>query len=589
MTVLQKPHTQVWGTLRRYLTYTTAGIAVMGGVGAFEAHRPSTVDTANAAALVSEFSGTEAIASGFAASGSLGRDAAQPSWAQRITSDEVQVADVQGNGAPSSDVAEIVVSNEPTITTTPFVAAPAVTHLSPGNALNNAALNTTLTTTIDPRSGAEYTADSITAESLATPDAALAAEFGMGTGRRGWDADDTFLVAASRDIQKVIEVRPGDTLYGVLVDAGLSQEEATNAVGALADVFSPRSLKAGQEITLNMTTGAGSAEPETPPQLVSLSLEPSVERDVTVTRDAQGTLIAEAVEKPLTETRARVAGIINYSLYDAAMKSGLPSSVIADIIKAYSYDVDFQRDIQEGDSFEVVYERLENEDGELARTGQMLYAMLNTGGVAHPIYWFERDGDGEFFTPKGEAVRKSLLATPIDGARITSGFGARKHPILGYTKMHKGMDFGAPNGTPIYAAGNGTIAEIGKKGAYGNYIRIRHNGTYQTAYAHASKFAKGLHKGDKVKQGEVIAYVGTTGRSTGPHLHFEVLENGTQVNPKKIKSTGGDKLAGKDLKAFKAAVAAIDDERQKLRNVVEIAETPGAAPIDCTGDQGCEN
>ena len=579
MTVLQKPHTQVWGTLRRYLTYTTAGIAVMGGVGAFEAHRPSTVDTADAAALVSEFSGTEAIASGFAASGSLGRDAAQPSWAQRI---------------PDSDVNEIVASNETAVTTTPFVAAPAVTYLSPGNALNNAAINNALTTTIDPRSGAEYTADtvtadSITADSIATPNAALAAEFGMGTGRRGWDADDTFLAAASRDIQKVIEVRPGDTLFGVLVDAGLSQEEATNAVGAIADVFSPRSLKAGQEITLNMTTGAGTAEPETPPQLVSLSLEPSVERDVTVTRDAQGALIAEAVEKPLTETRARVAGIINYSLYDAAMKSGLPSSVIADIIKAYSYDIDFQRDIQEGDSFEIVYERLENEDGELARTGQMLYAMLNTGGVAHPIYWFERDGDGEFFTPKGEAVRKSLLATPIDGARITSGFGARKHPILGYTKMHKGMDFGAPNGTPIYAAGNGTIAEIGKKGAYGNYIRIKHNGTYQTAYAHASKFAKGLRKGDKVKQGEVIAYVGTTGRSTGPHLHFEVLENGTQVNPKKIKSTGGDKLAGKDLKAFKAAVAAIDAERQNLRNVVEIAETPGAGQIDCTGDQGCEN
>jgi murein DD-endopeptidase MepM/ murein hydrolase activator NlpD len=219
----------------------------------------------------------------------------------------------------------------------------------------------------------------------------------------------------------------------------------------------------------------------------------------------------------------------------------------------------------------------------------MVYAMLNTGGVAHPIYWFERDGDGEFFTPNGEAVRKSLLATPIDGARITSGFGARKHPILGFTKVHKGIDFGAPTGTPIYAAGNGTVVEIGSKGAYGKYIRLKHNGTFQTAYAHTSKFAKGLKKGDKVKQGQVIAYVGTTGRSTGPHLHFEVLENGAQVNPKKIKSTGGDKLAGKDLKAFKAQVAVIDLERQQLRNVVEIAETPGAAPVDCSTDQGCEN
>lgn len=554
MTVLQKPHTQVWGTLRRYLTYTTAGIAVMGGVGAFEAHRPSSIQAADAAALVTEFSGTQAVASGFAASGSLGLDATLPIWAQRIATDQIDYT---------------VASSEVT-TTTPFVAAPAVTHLSPGNALA-APLDT-------------HAAD----DSILPPQALpFAAQFGMETGKRGWDADDSFLKAASLDIQKVIEVQPGDTLFGVLVDAGLSQEDATNAVGAIADVFSPKSLKAGQEITLNMTTGAGSAEPEA--QLVSLSLEPSVERDVTVTRDSKGTLVAEAVEKPLVETNARVAGLISYSLYDAAMKSGLPSSVIADVIKAYSYDVDFQRDIQEGDSFEIVYERFENEDGELARTGQMLYAMLNTSGVARPIYWFERDGDGQFFTPKGEAVRKSLLATPIDGARITSGFGVRKHPILGYTKMHKGMDFGAPTGTPIYAAGNGTVVEIGDKGSYGKYIRLKHNGTVQSAYAHTSRFAKGLKKGDKVKQGDVIAYVGTTGRSTGPHLHFEVLENGTQVNPKKIKSAGGDKLAGKDLKAFKALVAEIDAERQTLRNVVEIAETPGAAAIDCSGDQGCEN
>ncbi len=172
-----------------------------------------------------------------------------------------------------------------------------------------------------------------------------------------------------------------------------------------------------------------------------------------------------------------------------------------------------------------------------------------------------------------KAVRKTLLATPIDGARITSGFGAREHPILGYTKMHKGIDFGAPTGTPIFAAGNGTIVEMGRKGSYGNYVRIKHNGTYQTAYAHTSRFAKGLHKGDKVKQGQVIAYVGTTGRSTGPHLHFEVLLNGAQVNPKTVKSTGSSKLAGKDLKAFKAQVASIDADRQRMRGAVEIAET----------------
>ncbi|MDY0874518.1 M23 family metallopeptidase [Dongia rigui] len=576
MTVLQKPHTHVWGTLRRYLTYTTAGIAIMGGIGAFEAHRPKSVLPASASDLVATFSGTQAVSQGFANSGALGSDETLPVWAQRIPT----------TSENNFTVAAAEKGSEPT----PFVAAPALTTLMPGSALESAPdsdIDTeTETAAVDPVPSAAP----VEPVSM-TPLDAVAAEFGMGAGRRDWNADDSVIREAKRDIQKVISVQRGDTLYGVLVEAGLSETEAKNTVGALSDVFSPRALKAGQEITLNLTTAAGgdtvSAAPQ--PQLVSLSLEPSVERDVTVSRDSTGELVAEAVDKPLTETRARAAGIITFSLYDAAMKAGLPSSVIADVIKAYSYDVDFQRDIQEGDSFEVVYERLENDEGELARTGQMLYAALTTSGVTRQIYWFEHDGDGEFYNSKGEAVRKTLLATPIDGARITSGFGARKHPILGYTKVHKGVDFGAPTGTPIYAAGNGVIVEMGPKGSYGNYVRIKHNGTYQTAYAHTSRFAKGLHKGDKVKQGQVIAYVGTTGRSTGPHLHFEVLVDGAQVNPKNIKSTGSTKLAGKDLKSFKAQVAAIDADRERMRGAVEIAERPDAETLDCSDPQGCQN
>nr|WP_298686135.1 peptidoglycan DD-metalloendopeptidase family protein [uncultured Dongia sp.] len=554
------------------MTYTTAGIAIMGGVGAFEAHRPKTVSSAAASDLAATFSGTNAVTRGFADLGTLGSDEILPIWAQRIptgTNTFTVAAAVDDEAAPA-----------------PFVAAPALTTLMPGGAL-------------EPTPEAEVETE--TAEAIVLPEAApiepvlmapvdtVASEFGMGTGKREWDADDAVLREAKLDVQKVIEVQRGDTLYGVLVEAGLSETEAKDTVGALADVFSPRSLRAGQEITLNLTTGAGGVVAAPQPQLVSLSLEPSVERDVTVSRDAKGTLVAEAVDKPLTESRARAAGVINFSLYDAAMKAGLPSSVIADVIKAYSYDVDFQRDIQQGDSFEVVYERLENADGELARTGQMLYAALTTSGITRPIYWFEQNGDGQFYNSKGEAVRKTLLATPVDGARITSGFGARKHPILGYTKMHKGMDFGAPTGTPIFAAGNGTIVEMGRKGAYGNYVRIKHNGTYQTAYAHTSRFAKGLHKGDKVKQGQVIAYVGTTGRSTGPHLHFEVLVGGVQINPKNVKSTGSSKLAGKDLKAFKAQVATIDTDRQRMRGAVEIAERPDAGTVDCNDPQGCQN
>lgn len=568
MTVLQKPHTQVWGTLRRYLTYTTAGIAIMGGVGAFEAHRPASVAPATASDLATAFSGTNAVADGFADLGALGGDETLPIWAQRI---------------PTGTTTFSVAAAEPGTAPTPFVAAPALTTLMPGSALEP-----TQEVESETAAAGSDTAPIEPAVLTGSLDS-VAAEFGMETGKRDWNADDSVVREASRDIQKVIEVQRGDTLYGVLVEAGLSETEAKDTVGALADVFSPRSLKAGQEITLNLTTAGGDVVTTPQPQLVSLSLEPSVERDVTVSRDAKGGLVAEAVDKPLTETRARAAGVINFSLYDAAMKAGLPSSVIADVIKAYSYDVDFQRDIQQGDSFEVVYERLENSDGELARTGQMLYAALTTGGETRQIYWFERDGEGQFYNPKGEAVRKTLLATPIDGARITSGFGARKHPILGYTKMHKGVDFGAPTGTPIFAAGNGVIVEMGRKGAYGNYVRIKHNGTYQTAYAHTSRFAKGLHKGDKVKQGQVIAYVGTTGRSTGPHLHFEVLVNGGQVNPKTVKSTGSSKLAGRDMKDFKAQVAGIDADRQRMRGTVEVAERPDAGVLDCGNPQGCEN
>jgi murein DD-endopeptidase MepM/ murein hydrolase activator NlpD len=232
---------------------------------------------------------------------------------------------------------------------------------------------------------------------------------------------------------------------------------------------------------------------------------------------------------------------------------------------------------------------MENEQGAFVKSGKILFASLTLSGKSIPVYYFERDGEGEYFTPKGEAIRKSLLRTPVDGARITSGFGMRMHPLLGYSKMHKGIDFGAPTGTPIYAAGSGTIAEMGKKGAYGNYVRIRHSGEYQTAYAHMSKFAKGVSKGDKVKQGDVIGYVGTTGRSTGPHLHYEILVAGAQINPTKVKTVASNKLSGKQLTAFQAQMAKIDAERTEQAKQQLIAERPDATSLDCSTPAGCEN
>ena len=391
--------------------------------------------------------------------------------------------------------------------------------------------------------------------------------------------------------KRVIEVRRGDTLFGLLTQAGLSDAEAQAAGHSLADVFSPSDLKVGQEITLNFTTGAGPDGADSGNKLVGLILQPSMERDVKLTRDSEGQFVAASIARPLTERVDRAAGQIDISLFESAREAGVPAGLIGDIIKAFSYDVDFQRDIHEGDSFEVMYERFDNDKGDLAKAGRLLYASLSVGGKPMAIYYFERDGDGEYFTADGVAVRKSLLKTPIDGAKITSGYGMRINPILGYSAMHQGIDFGAPKGTPIFAAGNGVIEEMDQKNGYGNYMKLRHNSTYETAYAHINRFASGLKRGSKVKQGQVIAYVGTTGNSTGPHLHFEIMVNGQHVNPSTVKTVASDKLGGTDLKAFKAEVAAIQDQRRNLINSAEIADqTGGAAPVlDCNRQRGCAN
>ena len=206
---------------------------------------------------------------------------------------------------------------------------------------------------------------------------------------------------------------------------------------------------------------------------------------------------------------------------------------------------------------------IEDADGNLAKTGNILYASLTLSGKKLALYRFTTaDGRTDWFNAKGDSVRKALLRTPIDGAKITSGFGMRMHPILGYSLMHKGVDFGAPIGTPIYAAGDGVIQIIGPVSGYGNYIRLKHTATYGTAYGHISRFAAGLRVGSHVHQGQVIAYVGMTGRATGPHLHFEVIKDGKQINPQSIKLPSGEKLQGKELKALMALVANINRQLQ---------------------------
>jgi murein DD-endopeptidase MepM/ murein hydrolase activator NlpD len=382
----------------------------------------------------------------------------------------------------------------------------------------------------------------------------------------------------SAAVEQIIQIEKGDTLMSVLTDAGIPNNEAHAAVTALSDIFSPRALKPGQPIKLTLASDdqpAGNAGTAAQPilHLMALTLEPSVERHVELTRSLDGAFKAQSKDVPLETETTRAAGIIRTSLFEAGQAEGVPVEIMSEVIHAFSYDVDFQRDFQPGDKFEIVYKRYLNEAGQLAKSGDIAFASLTLSGRELKLYRYALpDGRVDWFNPKGDSVRKALLRTPIDGARITSGFGLRMHPILGYSMMHKGVDFGAPTGTPIFAAGDGVIAMIGPSAGYGNYIRIKHNSNYATAYGHMSRFAGGLHTGSRVKQGQVIAYVGMTGRATGPHLHFEVLINGKQVNPQSIKLPTGEKLQGKQLKQFLAFVANLDRQRRDLAQKALVAQ-----------------
>jgi murein DD-endopeptidase MepM/ murein hydrolase activator NlpD len=567
----------VWGTLKRYLMYTTAGFVMLGGLGAAWSHRPAAIEDAAAR----EFAGTQAA-------GQLMQSAAAtPAWAQRLMADLAAQDEIAGEPVLVAVADQRAIMLPPRDIVLPRLKPSARKTFGKDTASAPAPVELAAT----PNTTPEILADSLpTTFDISPFESMLTADISAREpqAEQSWD-DQSIAEEIASDIQKVIEVRPGDTLYGVLVNAGITEDDAKNAVGAIATIFSPRDLRAGQEITLNITTASGTRQRDTDPQLIGLSFEPDVTTDVKLTRDDAGSFVAAAFDKPIVEDNRRAAGIIDSSLFDAAQEAGVPMPVVADLIRTFSFDVDFQRDIQDGDAFEIVYERMENEDGEFVKSGKILFASLTLSGKSIPVYYFERDGDGEYFTPNGEAIRKSLLRTPVDGARITSGFGMRMHPVLGYSKMHKGLDFGAPTGTPIFAAGSGTIVEIGRKGAYGNYIRIRHNGEYQTAYAHMSKFAKGLKKGDKVKQGEVIGYVGATGRVTGPHLHYEIIAAGAQINPAKVKTVASNKLGGKQLKAFQAQVAKIDAQRTEQAEQQLIAERADAPVLDCSTSSGCEN
>ena len=257
-------------------------------------------------------------------------------------------------------------------------------------------------------------------------------------------------------------------------------------------------------------------------------------------------------------------GKILQSLYRTAISLNVQPNIIVDFARIYGFQVDFQRDIRKNDNFQIMYEVFEDDNGKVFETGNIIFADLKLSGVKNPLYYFDKKGSEGHYDRSGKSVKKALMKTPINGARLSSSYGMRKHPIDGYNKMHRGTDFAAPMNTPIMASGDGIIIRARWCGGGGNCIKIKHNSTYQTIYAHMKNFARGIREGVRVKQGQIIGFVGSTGNSTGPHLHYEVVENGKKINSQKLKLPSGKILRNKERKLFEVEKIKLDVFKSEL-------------------------
>jgi murein DD-endopeptidase MepM/ murein hydrolase activator NlpD len=355
---------------------------------------------------------------------------------------------------------------------------------------------------------------------------------------------------------ETVEARPGDTPLKLLARVGVAPQDARAAVRELRTIWNPRDLKAGQKAAVFVQDD----------RLLSFRLALAPDRDIVIARDDRGSFVAEDQDRPTREVATLGTGTIQTSLAAAASRAGVPAGVLGEMIGAFSYDVDFQREVRPGDTFTVLYRRVHDEFGRPTELGRLVYAEMMLSGTRSRLYRFTpKGGEPGYFNAVGENIKKPLLRTPVDGARLTSGFGMRVHPLLGYSRMHRGVDFGAPTGTAVYAAGDGVVVRAGRVSGYGNYVEIEHNQQYATAYGHLSAFARGLHQGEQVRQGEVIGYVGMTGMATGPHLHYEVHHQGAQIDPLSVKMPALTRLAGDDLKAFEVGRDAAERELFELR------------------------
>lgn len=392
------------------------------------------------------------------------------------------------------------------------------------------------------------------------------------------DTDSDAPVPTER-YEVTLRIERGDTLAKLLADVGVAPDENARAQAAFRTVHKGRGLPTGELVVLALQA---STDQDAPPRLLQLAVRPEATRELTVTRTEDGSYDPQEKVYEVRPRMVRVAGVFAGGLRATGEAAGLAAPVLAEVARAFSFDVDFQRDVRNGDRFALLLEQGVTEDGRVVNPGRLLWAELALRGGPIAVVRFKPDGGAEqFYTAQGQSVVRSFLRTPMDLSRISSRFGMREHPILGFSALHAGVDFAAPAGTPILSAGAGTVEMAGWNGGYGNYVRIRHTREVATAYAHLSRYAPGIRPGATVRQGQVIGFVGSTGMSTGPHLHYEFHRNGVPVNPLAQKVSMRSSLAGRDLQRFQQRVAQLAQLRASAP-----ALPPPAVPQTAQGPAG---
>ena len=347
------------------------------------------------------------------------------------------------------------------------------------------------------------------------------------------------------------KIKSGETFDKILENYLVQKKEILEIKKALKKKVNLNKLNTRQIIEFSLD--------KTNNQISEFTFQISNKQKIFLVRDNSGnTFNDEIISIKLNKKIVYRENLILQSLYKAATDEKIPANIIIEFARIYGFQVDFQRDIRKQDKFQIMYEIFLNDKNEIIETGEILFANLKLSGQDNGLYYFDKEGSEGHYDKNGKSVKKALMKTPINGARLSSSFGMRKHPIDGYNKMHRGTDFAAPTGTPIMASGDGIVKKAGWCGGGGNCVKIRHNSTYQTVYAHMSKFARGIKAGVRVKQGQTIGYVGSTGKSTGPHLHYEVIVNGKKVNSQKLKLPSGKILKGKERKLFETNKIKLD-------------------------------